>query len=265
MTSIHYLSGLPRAGSTLLANILGQHPDVYVTGTSPLFGAVNAVADAVSSIPEVVAELENIPGTYDRYLDALRSFMQSWHANRPESVVIDKHRGWPHRFALLQQLDPDAVMVAAVRDPRSVIASLERQERRTGLFNSPVAPTLYAYADQVLSPPGMVGQPLRLMEDMIRRKIPMQWVRYETLLHNPHDILERLTEALGLEPFDYDIRNVENTATDLDAIHLHKFPHQGSGPVCPSRDRGWEDVMSDEVAALVAGVSPLFMQMFAYN
>ena len=31
---VYFLSGLPRSGSTLLANILAQHPEIYVTPTS---------------------------------------------------------------------------------------------------------------------------------------------------------------------------------------------------------------------------------------
>lgn len=32
--SIYFLAGLPRSGSTLLANILAQNPSIYVTPTS---------------------------------------------------------------------------------------------------------------------------------------------------------------------------------------------------------------------------------------
>ena len=31
---IYFLAGLPRSGSTLLANILAQHPQIHVTPTS---------------------------------------------------------------------------------------------------------------------------------------------------------------------------------------------------------------------------------------
>lgn len=263
--TIHYLAGLPRSGSTLLANILAQHPQISVTGTSPLFGAVNAVADALSNVPEVAAELQNVPGTYDRYVASLRAFMDAWHRDAESRVVIDKHRAWPHRFALLKQIDPDSKLIATVRDPRSVVASFERQERKTGLFNSPVAPTLYSYADNVMSPEGMVGRPLRMLEDMLHRQVPVFWVRYESFVQTPEVALERLLESLDLEPFQFDLDNIENHATDLDVIYKNKFPHHGAGTLTADRAQGWGDVMTEDIAGLIAGVSPLIMQTFGYT
>lgn len=262
--TFHYLAGLPRSGSTLLANILAQHPDVHVTGTSPLFGAVDAIADAVSSIPEVVAELENIPGTYDRYVGAVRAFMSAWSSHAEKPVVIDKHRGWLRRFGLIQQLDPASRIIACVRDPRDVVASFERQERKTALFNSPVHPVFHEYASRLMSPDGMVGGPITLVEDMLRRRIPVVWVRYETLLAAPEKTLEDLQDHLGLEPCSFDLEHIENVATDLDAVYRNKYPHQGDGALSADRSSHWSDVMSPELAEKVAGRYPLYMQTFAY-
>jgi hypothetical protein len=36
MQKLYFLVGLPRSGSTLLASLLNQHPDVFASPTSPL-------------------------------------------------------------------------------------------------------------------------------------------------------------------------------------------------------------------------------------
>lgn len=260
----HYLAGTPRSGSTLMANVLSQHPEVHVTGTSPLFGSVDALVNALSAIPEIVGELDRTPGTYDRYLDAVRSFMAAWHSYIDAPVVVDKHRGWLSRYALTQQLDPSSRTVVCVRDPRDIVASLERQERKTALFNSPVHQCLFDYASAVMAPEGMVGGPISLVEDALRRGVPAIWVRYESLLAAPLQVLGDVRDALGLEHFTFDLDDIRNTSSDLDAIYRNKYPHQGDGALTADRSTHWSDVIPDDLAELIAGRYPLYMKTFAY-
>ena len=50
MNNIFYQSSLPRSGSTLLQNIIGQNPDFYVTPTS---GFLDLVYGARTNFEEV--------------------------------------------------------------------------------------------------------------------------------------------------------------------------------------------------------------------
>ena len=58
MKNLLFLSGLPRSGSTLLGSILSQHPEIYVTPTSPL-------SDLLCLIDESFSRLD-IQYTYDK-------------------------------------------------------------------------------------------------------------------------------------------------------------------------------------------------------
>lgn len=241
---IHALAGLPRSGSTLVANILNQHPDVHVTGTSPLFDAIDAVAGALSRAPETRGDLVNVPDSYDRYLGAVRALGDAWWGDRPEPHVVDKSRGWLMQPLLLRQLWPDSALIVCVRDPRDVVASIERQHRRTALFRSPLARTLAETVEVLMRPDGMVGGACRFVEDLLRRKIDVVWVRYESFVVDPSPTLAAINRALGVDPFRYDVENVENVATDLDAFTLHKFPHDAAGAVRPT-GRDWRDVLPE--------------------
>jgi sulfotransferase len=261
---LHALAGLPRSATTLLANVLAQHPDVHVSGTSALPLCIEAVVNTLSSAPEVQSDLATVPGAYERYVGAMRGLIDGWYADHDEAVVIDKGRGWVMHRALLDQLAPGAVLVVCVRDPRDVVASIERQHRGTAAFNSPLARTIYEAADLLMRPEGMVGGPMRYAEDLLRRKAGgVMWVRYESLVVDPGAVIGRVADAMGLGPFGFDFENVENTASDLDAIHRNKFPHDGSGPIKPT-GTDWRDVMDEGLAAVVAGVYPLYMQTFGY-
>lgn len=261
---LHALAGLPRAGSTLLANVLSQHPDVYVSGTSTLSQAVEAVGGVLSNNAEIQAELANVPGSYERYRTALAELAHGWYCDRPEAHIIDKGRGWIKQRGLLEQVEPGSAMIVCVRDPRDVIASIERQHRRTAIFASPIAPTIYDGAETLMKQDGMVGGPMRWCEDLIRRSLPgVVWVRYESFVAAPDVALKKVHEALGTEPFAHDFENVENVSTDLDALYRGKYPHDGSGNIKPGGHH-WSDVLDEGLAADIASVFPLFMQTFGY-
>lgn len=260
----HTLAGLPRAGTTLVGNVLAQHPDVYVSGTSALATAVEQLGDVLTSSPEVKSDLANVPGSVERYNGVIRAVIGGWYADRPEPVVVDKGRGWSMHRVLLDAVLPDAVSVVVVRDPRDVIASIERQHRRTGLFNSPFARTEAEVVALLMRPDGNVGGALRFAEDLIRRNLPsVAWVRYESLVRDPHTILAGLADRLGLTAHAWDTENVVNVASDLDALTLGKFPHDGSGPIKPT-GTDWRDVLDSEIAEHVAAQAPLYMRTFGY-
>ena len=54
MRDIFYQSSLPRAGSTLLQNIIGQNPDFYVTPTSGVLDLVYGARNNFEEIPEIL-------------------------------------------------------------------------------------------------------------------------------------------------------------------------------------------------------------------
>ncbi len=262
---LHALAGLPRSGTTLIANVLSQHPDIHVSGTSALPLCLEAVQNTLSTAPEVQSDLANVPGSYERYLAAMRGLCDGWYSDRPEPTIIDKGRGWIMHRALLSQLYPDAALIVSVRDPRDVIASIERQHRKTAAFNSPLARTAYESAELLMAPDGMVGGPIRFIEDLTRRNLPgVVCVRYESLVTDPAAAISRVHDPLGCEPFEHGYRKVENVASDLDALYRGKYPHDGSGEIKPT-GRSWQDTLDPDLAALIAGRYPLFMQTFAYT
>lgn len=263
--TLHALAGLPRSGSTLLANVLNQHPDVHVSGTSALQGCVGAVTNVLSNSPEVVSDLANVPYAYDtRFIPALRGLVNGWYSARAEGTVIDKSRGWILRPALLTQMDPAAVLIACVRDPRDVVASIIRRDRDTAVFNTDLGPAVQDQVAKLMDPDGMVGGPIHHIESALHGKIPVQWVRFETFTATPETVMGRLTKVLGLADHDWDFDNVVNVSTDLDAVYRGKYPHNGAGSVRPV-DQGWSDVLSLPLAARIAASYPLFMHTFDYK
>ena len=261
---INALAGLPRSGSTLLANVLSQHPDIYVSGTSSLSNVLDAAQGVLSNDPTVISELRANPGMYERYQSALRGLAEGWYSGHDEPCLIDKGRAWAPLWTLQKELWPDAKLLITVRDPRDVIASIERQHRNTGVFRSPLTHSLRDSAEQLMSPDGLVGAQIKFVEDLIRRKAEdVTIIRYESFVYDAVSTLKRITEVLGVDSYDFDIMNVESAGGDADEVWRGKYPHRGTGQIKPS-EGSWKEVMDDVLANDIAGVFPMYMQTFSY-
>jgi len=90
---VMYNSSMPRAGSTLIQNILGQNPDFYVTPTSGLFEMLNNSRGVYTNGQEFKAQDEKLME------EAWRGYCKGavygyFNAITERPYVIDKCRGW---------------------------------------------------------------------------------------------------------------------------------------------------------------------------
>jgi sulfotransferase len=92
LTTFHFVSGLPRSGSTLLSAILRQNPRFHAGISSslcPLFTtAMNVMADEGHALI-----------SKERRENVLRGLFAAWAAGLPEgAVVFDTNRLWTARL-----------------------------------------------------------------------------------------------------------------------------------------------------------------------
>lgn len=266
--NLRAIAGLPRSGSTLLCNLLAQNPAFRVGSTSCVPQALHNLSAFLSTTPEVKSDLaHDRAGTEIKVREAMRSFVSAWYGN-DERIVFDKSRAWPHNAALLFDLFPDAHLVLCVRDPRGVFGSIEKQHMKFPAFDDSANPndrTMFARADRMFSPEGIIGITIVGIEDVVRRfKSRVSVVQYETFAAQPEDAMRRLYAEMGDPWFAHDFESVEPTATDLDALYLHKFPHEGSGKVMPPRRDEWREYVTEDIAGLIMARYADFNRAFGY-
>ena len=226
-----YLAGLPRSGSTLLCNLLAQHPEITSTPSSPLCEIVQNMRRNWSDAPFLLAQLDsNFEEVYDRLGRSTVAFMDEW-SRSETSVTVDKNRGWLFVIETLRHLYPDFKMLVTLRDLRDVYASVEKQHRKTLLLDFPDhmeqnlvdlrASTLFA--DQ-----GMIGSPVKALNNV--NDVPdiskhIFYVRFEDLISEPKDSMGKITEWMGLESYKYDFENIEQKTHESDSYYRFKYRH----------------------------------------
>src|SRR6201991_2386574 len=122
----HFISGLPRSGSTLLAAILNQNPRFRAGMTSPLADIMGVVIAEASSKNDFSFDVSD-----EQRVALLRGLVENFYAADADAgIIFDTSRLWCSRMQLLGTLFPDAKVIACVRQLSWVLDSMERLVRR---------------------------------------------------------------------------------------------------------------------------------------
>lgn len=251
----HFVSGMPRSGSTLLLNILGQNPRFRVTGTSGVMDLIFSVRNNWEKHPEFLAAPDE-----PAKIRVMRGILDSFYAAVEAPIVFDKSRGWLSLLEMAEMLlEREARVLVPVRDLRDILASFEkiwRETSRTGQM--PQEAKFYhdfqtvegrcavmARGDQV------VGLAYNRVKDALQRgfRNRMHFVHYETLTSSPEKTMRGIYEFLGEPPFQHDFDNVKQITWENDEIYGMKGLHDIRSKVEPVKSRHTE-ILGQQVAGM---------------
>lgn len=228
MKQIIYLTGMPRSGSTLMANILANNPKIGGGETSPLLEYIYAARANYSNTPEVKSALDE-ETMKESYLNFCRLGMSGYAERITEKeVYLDKSRGWMHYAPFLWEIDPNAKIIVCVRDIRMVVASLEKKWRQNPSIldnrDNPGAQqfiTIDQRVNHFLSDPPL-GIALKRLYNFIQTGNAFSdnviFVDYDDLASNPTEVMKRVYKFLGMTYCDVDYKNVDQKTIENDRI-----------------------------------------------
>lgn len=240
------VAGLPRAGSTLLCQLLAQHPGVYSPGhSSPLSSLLNDIRHRVSDNDFFLSQLDvDFDRTYGQLVAAYRGFIDGWFSRADSHVVVDKNRGWLGMVETLEVLHPDYMILVCVRDLSQIFGSIEAQHHRTRLIDFPDhidAHNPFVRADRLFGRGGIVGGPLSSIEYVRQIKDTsiqdrILYVPFEYLVNNVVAGMREIFTKLGVEPIDIDPDNLTVAPHESDSYYRFKYRHETrSRLVAPER------------------------------
>ena len=226
METIHMLGGMPRSGSTLLANILAQNPRIHSTCTS---GCMDVLFGVRAQWPNLI-EHKASPPSDETQQRVFRAILEAYHADKEEPIVIDKCRGWVSLIETAEYaLDRKVKILVPVRDLRDVLASFEKLWRKhrdakyvlgegenyVGFQSIEGRLNWWMRQDQV------VGLSVSRIIDAKRRGLEsrMHYVDYDELTHEPEDTMEAIYEFLEEEVYEHNFDNIEQVTDEDDRVH----------------------------------------------
>ena len=210
MTKFHFIAGLPRSGSTLLAAILRQNPSITASMSSPVGGIFSAMQRMISRGNEAAMFLTD--GQRERLL---RHVFDECYAEAGE-VVFDTNRMWPSKLPTLVKLFPDCRMICCVRSVAWIMDSIESLIRRnnlelSGIFGFEPGGTVYSRVQGLGSSNGIVGFALDALREGFygEHSDRLLLVEYEALAKHPRDTVDAIYDWLKFPRFDHDYEHIE--------------------------------------------------------
>lgn len=226
---VHFISGLPRSGSTLLSALLRQNPRFHAGMSSPVASLFDGVLAQVSAGSEMAPLVDQ--AARGRLLKGL---FTAYYDGNPAEVVFDTNRAWTARLPALTSLFPEARLICCVRNVAWIMDSLERQFRANGfentkLFNSPAErSTVYTRVEALAHATRLVGFAWHALKEACWSEFAdrLVIVDYDLLAARPAEVMPLLYQFLGEEPFAHDFDNVDYDAaafdTELGVAGLHR-------------------------------------------
>ena len=128
--NVHFISGLPRSGSTPLTNLLKQNPTIHGETVSSLAAIVGSINASWSNI-EANQEHDNPKAKKG----VLKSVFQGYYDHIDKPIILDRDKGWIPLIPQIEAvLDRQVKIVVCVRNPAEILTSFERMRKDNPLF-----------------------------------------------------------------------------------------------------------------------------------
>lgn len=218
MKTFHFLSGLPRSGSTVLSAILNQNHQVFSTPTSPLLELLIANQHEWYNNRPVQANPNPVQLT-----NITRAMIHATWQHQPEEIIIDKHFGWSPNIKDIDVLFEKKVkLLAPVRDLPGIMASWLSILRKN--------PNSFVHRD--LQAAGMLVNDEALVNDMWVRMVRdtisglahglsydrsrFHLIDFYDTMSKPKEVLAGVERFLDLPHYEYDFDNIRSDHNDFD-------------------------------------------------
>ena len=219
--NMHFISGLPRSGSTLLSGILRQNPRFHAAMTSPVNALCMSTLHKMSGASQFAMFF-----TDDKRHQILKGIFDSYYADRKTEIVFDTNRVWTSRTALLAAMYPKARIICCVRDIGWIIDSVERVLRSnpfqtSRLFNFEPGQSVYARAEILMNfESGLVGHAWSCLREawFSEQAARLLVIDYKALTQRPAAVMSSIYAAIDEQPFAHDFDNVIYEAEDFDTV-----------------------------------------------
>lgn len=219
MKKFHFISGLPRSGSTMLSAILRQNPRFHASVSSPVGAFADTILSQVSAGSEFAPQVD-IP----KRRKLVQALFEAYYSDIDRPVIFDTNRHWSAKLPALLDLYPDSKMIACVRNVAWVMDSIERLYRanpfeQTRLFSSPAErSTVYTRVEALGQRNRLVGLGWSSLKEAFYSEEgkSLLVIDYDILSQRPAEVMPLVYQFLGEEPFAHDFNNLEFDTPEYD-------------------------------------------------
>ena len=232
MKKFHFLSGLPRSGSTLLTALLNQNPKIHASTNSPLLDTIHYTEEYLFYNSE---QYKAHPKPQSAH-KVLSSIAPNYYFDTQEEIIIDKSRGWVNQIQhITDYITSSPKIICPVRNIQDIMVSflclIHKTEKVSfidqGLINLGMEINNDNRCDYLMSPQGIIGMSYHALSEAFRKghQDKILLVDYDSLTKNPQKELNRIYDFIGEERFVHSFDNIipqfneDDNVYQLDKMH----------------------------------------------
>jgi hypothetical protein len=228
---LNYLGGLPRSGSTLIATLLNQHPEVYASPHSVLL-------ESVLNLRSTFIESESI--SYGVQLsqsqETLWSFPQLFYRQISKPIVVDKQFCWtnPDNYELALKLTPNPRFIVSYRPILEVLTSFVSKAVKNpdfylnkNLDDTDFSLKNYLTRNDAMAEYLMLAHPL-IYQSMIglanakkhESSGMIHFIHYDNLVKDPQKEMSSIFKFMGIEDAEIKTENLADIFRYKDKVPM---------------------------------------------
>ena len=253
--TIHFMSGPPRSGSSLICNILCQNPRFHASPTSGLVDVLYQIRNHWHTLA-----FHKANPCQQKLNHVLAATMTAYYADIDRPVIIDRSRGWlPHVELAECLLGRKAKILVPVRPILDILASFELLYRETGKFRQPpgeaanyhLFQTVTGRCDYLLRGDQVVGGSISRLQDVVVRglKDRLLFIDFDRLTRQPRQVFAEIYRFLDEDYYEHDFDHVEQVIQEDDDVHGYTGLHRIRSKVEPVDSRAVQVLGQDYVEA----------------
>ncbi|WP_234572359.1 sulfotransferase family protein [Rhodohalobacter sp. 614A] len=215
-TTFHFISGLPRSGSTLLSGILQQNPDFHAGMTSPVATLIHGVLEQMGAGSEFYSHFNE-----EKRRRIFKAIIDAYYEDVSRPVIFDTNRIWTARLHQLTEIYDDFKVICLVRNPAWIMDSFEKVYRKnpfdySKMFTAANRATIYSRCESLMS--GVTGLAMTALKEAFYGEYSEQLllVEYDLLAQHPENTMKLIYRFLGRDYYDHDFDNVEYSHDEFD-------------------------------------------------
>lgn len=224
----YFMSGLPRAGSTLLSSILNQNPKIYSGPSSPVVSTMLVLENSLANDELFLAYPKP-----EQAAKIISSVISTFYSDIDKPIIIDKNRSWVNRLHYIPgYFGIEPKVLCPVRDIDEILTSFITMNRRNpfkgegkiSFIDEMLIKTNTPLNDNnrcrfLVSQDGILGQSYNGIKKVLMesREKNIHFIEYNDLINNPKETMRNIYNFLEEDFFEHDFNNIINTHKELDA------------------------------------------------
>lgn len=206
----HFISGLPRSGSTLLTGILRQNSRFYSDISDPLLGFILAVIESNNDASVRALSDE------ERLKNTIFGIFDGYYKNIDKETIFNCNRGWTKHVEYLYRLNDNFRVICCVRDYKWILNSFEKIYKNRTLKQTINTPsyggnslTVWHRTDE-LATNGFVRFAYNALKEAYYGPYSkhLLFVEYNDLTKNPKETMQKIYDFVEEPYYDHDFDNV---------------------------------------------------------